>query len=210
MTSVTLRTEANAEAERVRRVRRLVQPGDRRTLEWCDADGPWVLTARRSALRRRLGGRALFIWRVGWDDGNGRCVEWQIVATSVSLTAGRPDRSVRARIIRDVEHRTRSLLEADCVKRATAVETARSAVLTQLARERAIAAVAAGHRSSDEHDRADRFQAGLFDRRAERRRLVSNAASDAARRQDEERVEFLERSAAIGPPHAQLVLVVLP
>src|SRR5579864_5011061 len=100
MTNVTLGTEANAEAERVRRARRLLQTGDRRALEQCDADGPWVLMARRSALRQRLGGRVLLIWRVGWDEGNGRCVEWQIVATSITLTTDcHRDRGVRARIV---------------------------------------------------------------------------------------------------------------
>jgi hypothetical protein len=213
MTNVTLGAEADAEAARVRRARQLLQNGDRRALDWCDADGPWVLIARRPALRQRLSGRVLLIWRVGCDDGNGRCVEWRIVATSVSLTTDRRrkhDRRVRVGIVRDLEQEARAVVEADCVWRATAVETARAVVLTQLARERAIAAAAAGHASSDERDDADRFQSGLFDRRAERRRLVSAASSEAERREDAERVEFLERAAAIGSPHARLVLVVCP
>ncbi len=211
MTNVTLRAEADAEAARVRRARRLLQNDDRRALEWCGADGPWILLARRSALRQRLGGRVLLIWRVGCDDGNGRRVEGRIVATSVSLTTGRQlDRRMRAGMVRHLEQAARAVVEADCVWRATAVETARAVVLTQLARARAIAAAASRQASSDERDEPGRFQSGLFDRRAERRRLISAASSEAERRQDAERVEYLERAAAIGSLHARLVLVVCP
>ncbi len=208
MTNVSLLTEANAEAVRVCRARQLIQAGDRRALAWCEATPPWVLITRRSALRQRLGTRVLLIWRVGFDDGNGRYVEWQLVATTVDLTTDKHrNRGARTRILRDVEQKAREVAEAAGARRTAAVETALALVLTQLARARAIAA---GHRASVERDDSDRFQAGLFDRRAERRRLLSAAASSALEQQAAERIQVLERSAAIGSPRAQLVLAVFP
>lgn len=210
VTNRILKTEADAEAARVRRARQLLQAGDRRTLDRCEADGPWVLIARRSALRRRLGAHIVLIWRVGCDDGNGRRVEWQLVAITVGLTRDlRLDRGERTETLRDIEQKSREVVEAADAWQATAVETARSVVLAQLVRQRAIAA-AGGHGSFDEGDDTDHFQAGLFDRRAERRHLVSAAVSAAMQHQAAERIGILERSAAISPAHAELVLVVFP
>jgi hypothetical protein len=210
VTNAALTTEADEEAARVRRARQLLQVGDRRTLDWCEADGPWALIARRSALRRRLGAHVLLIWRVSCEDGNGRCVERQLVATIVGLTSDLPrDRRQRNGTLREVEQKARELVEASDVWRATAAETASAVVQAQLARQRATAA-AAGHGSLDECDDAHHFQAGLFDRRAERRHLLSAAAAAAMQHQAVERIGVLERSAAIGPVHAQLVLLVLP
>ena len=86
-TTVNLRASAEIEAARLTGARALAHEGDAALLARLEADGPWVLVARRSGLRRRLEGRVLFLWQVACEDAAGLVVESRLMAVAVRLPA---------------------------------------------------------------------------------------------------------------------------
>ena len=90
-----LRAEAESEAARLAGARLLAHDGDGDALAQLDAEGPWILVARRTALRRRLEGRVLLIWRVAYEDGSGRLAESRLIAVT-ARPAARPAPRTRA------------------------------------------------------------------------------------------------------------------
>ncbi len=206
MMMVSLRAEAEAEAARLAGARSRCRNGDGETLLTLEADGPWVLVARRAGLRRRLGRRALLIWRIACEDGTSRTVESRLAAITIQLSGfARPrTRAWIDILLHALDADARALVDADVRDwREAAEAAARSFASARRLREQAIAA------GSREADRSA-FQPGLFDRRAERRREQASAVSAEAHRSAVDRLAALERSAAtiIGP--ARLLLAVFP
>ncbi len=206
VTMVSLRAEAETEAARLAGARSLCRDGDGETLPALEADGPWVLVARRAGLRRRLGRRALLIWRIAYEDGASRTVESRLVAITIQLSGfARPrTRAWIDTFLRALDTDARALVDADVRDwREAAEAAARSFASARRVREQAIAA------SSRETDRSV-FQPGLFDRRAERGREQASAVSAEARRSAVDRLAALERSAAMIIRPARLLLAVFP
>lgn len=203
---MSLRTEAEAEAARLAGARSRCRNGDGQTLLALEADGPWVLLARRAGLRRRLGRHALLVWRIAYEDGAGRTVESRLVAITIQLSGfTRPRTSAWLDILlRAIDADARALVDADVGDwREAAEAAARSFASARRVREQAIAA------GSREADRSA-FQPSLFDRRAERGREQASAVRAEARRSADDRLAALERSAAMIIRPARLLLAVFP
>jgi hypothetical protein len=207
MVMVTLRAEAETEAIRLADARSRTREGDDDALARLEADGPWIMIARRTALRRRLGRRVLLLWRVAYEDASGRTAESRLAAIAIHLRASPPQPLTRAWIdgfLGAVDGEARAQVESEVHGwRDAAAATIQSFGATRLARERTIAART---RATD----LDAFQPGLFDRRAERRRQVHAGAIVEVDREATARLAALERSAAIVQQPARLLLVVVP
>lgn len=207
-TIVSLRAAAEIEAARLAGARALARAGDEALLARLEADGPWILVARRSVLRRRLGGRALFLWQIACEDAGGRAVESRLMAIAVRLSSGAAPRTRAWRhvCLRKIEAELRARIDAEArASSAAAVEAARSFLAARLAREEAIAA-----RTREAHAASDAFQAGLFDGRAARRHREASDAGADARLDGANRIAALERSAVLVVRPARLLLVVVP
>jgi hypothetical protein len=189
--TIDLRADAAAEAARLDAARALIRHSERQpagapgnpddsgsdeiALAQLDGEAAWIITARSPALRRRLGGRALLIWRVACEDASGRLLESRLVAIAVALSTGtRPRRRARVEtLVRALERETARLAERSCDEWRIVVEqTTRSFATTRAARARAIALIGRDAASS-------LVQPGLFDRRAERPADSSVARSRA-------------------------------
>lgn len=207
MTMVTLRAEAGSEAIRLADARSRACNDDDDALARLEADGPWIMIARRTSLRRRLGRRVLLVWRVAYEDACGRTAESRLAAIAIQLRASPPKPITRAwidRVLRAVDAELRAQLEAEVRGwRDAAAATVQSFTATRLTRERAIAA-------STRATGLDAFQPGLFDRRAERLRQVRAGAVADGERDATVRLAALERSAAVAQQPARLLLVVVP
>ena len=164
-----LQTEATEEAARVMLARAYAAD----TLPHDEGCGPLVTRARHRDTRRRLGGRCLLVYRVSCNDSSGRAVAARLVGMLMALAADTeflpPRDRIRAALaradamIRPHVHHTSSKWMRDTEHFAAAFRRAR------LRRERAI------HQQS--HQRKPQlFQAGLFDRRAERDAMNQSAA----------------------------------
>jgi hypothetical protein len=207
-TMVHLRAAAETEAARVAGARALSHAGDEEMLARLEADGPWILVARRSALRRRLRRRALFIWQVACEDAGGRTVASQLCAVAVRLSAcAQPrTRAWRRRYLCEIEAEVRARIDARVRQSiAPAVEAAQSFLMERLRREKAIAAHLAEVQSAPAA-----FQPGLFDGRAVRRHSESADAGAEIKRGAADRIAGLERSGALTVRAARLLLVVVP
>jgi hypothetical protein len=200
--------EAETEAARLTRRRALDRDGDHEALAQLEADGPWILVARGSVLRRQLAGRALLVWRVACENTSGRVVESCLVALAVQpAPAVKPrTRAARAAWLIDVEIVAAPLVD-DAVRewRETAGTAAQSFFAARLARETAIAAAAADVRSE-----LDEYQPGLFDRRAERAYARAAGAGADSRRDSAGRVAVLGRAAELIVRPPRLLLAVMP
>lgn len=202
--TLDLRADAIAEAARVTRGRAVGKGGSDRDPEVLEFDGPLVAVARRSRLRRTLGGRWLLIWRVAFEDAAGRIVETSLVPMLVPIRRGRAA-SRRRRWIRDVLLDFQPALQAIADDR---VATWRAAVAeahgrfasTRAAREGAIAAM-----SSREPHRL--FQPGLFDRRGDRARRIEDAAAAEADLDARVRIEAVLNAGRLTPRRGELLLV---
>jgi hypothetical protein len=194
MVTVDLAVEAAAEVERLTKVRGLAA-GAGPFLP----DQPLVGIARRSGVRRALGGRVLLLWRLAYEDASGRLVESAIVAVTVELSRGRvdvrhsgwSDASLLA-IVRDRCGPWRASVE-DTVHRFTAA---------RLARERALAAA----RSSS----TNAFQAGLFDRRADRAHIADSKGAAERAEQIAARMKAVVSASTISLRAPELLLVLIP
>ena len=193
MVILDLSVEAASEVERLTKARGLAAGAER-----FPPDRPLIGIARRSAVRRALGGRVLLLWRLAYEDSSGRLVESALVAMTIELSGARFD-------VRHASWSYASLLALvhdrcgpwcasvqDAVYRFTA---------TRVARERA---VAGAHVAS-----TNTFQAGLFDRRAEHADLIEQAAVNEAAAEAATRLQSCERAAVVvvRPPRPVLVLV---
>ena len=198
MVMVDLRAAAEGEGVRVMRARTVRRDGDDGALARLEAGGTWIARAARTQTRRVLGSRALLVWRVAHEDAGSRSVESTLVAIAVQLACGRRDVSAHGLELASRPH-------VDAAARGwheSAAQTAHAFGATRIARESAMA------RASGAGGRA--YQPGLFDRRAERRRLDEASASAATEQAAAHRLASLERRTAIRLRPAELLLVLLP
>jgi hypothetical protein len=210
--TVRLRMEAEIEAARLAQARALDGDGDgdREALAQLEAEGPWILVARRSGLRRRLAGRALLVWRVTCEDAAGRSVESRLVSVAIQLSMGMSGaprtRAARAAFLRDLETAAGALVDAVVRDwREAAGEAARSFLAARVTREHAMAAAADHARRGP-----DEYQPGLFDRRAERAHGQAARAGADGRRDAADRAAVLARSMDLIVRPARLLLAVVP
>ena len=220
---------AVAEVERLTAARTLMRDGDTLALTRLGTEGPWIGIAR-SKLKRRLGGRRLEIWRVGYEDASGRLVESRLVVLAIHERERSPERlalreslalSERlaepvaesiatpvARAFQASEIRAFQASEIQAVIDSATVEwrdavarAVASFASARLARETAIAASAAPVRSAP-------IQTGLFDRREEH----AHAALEEGRRSVSEalaeRKASAQRAAALVATAPKLLLVI--
>jgi superfamily II DNA or RNA helicase len=165
---------------------------------------PLVISATRARLRAALGTKALLIWRLGWENAAGAAVESTLVAVTI---AGVPKPGSRAGVrstVRKLAAVVGPAIESYASSwREQSLEAVRAVAGTRLAREREILAGMAA-------EPRDRFQPGLFDRRAERRHDSRRAQAADAKREVANRIALVERASTIssGPP--VLLLVALP
>ena len=199
-------SDAIIEARRVTVARALTRDDDDAARLLVESDGPWIVRARRSALRASLRHRMVLIWTLPFEDGCGRTVDSMCVPAAVTLR--RPprirDRAWIEAVIRRVDRDMRLLIEASSAGRRDAVERIAQAFGSRrLTREQAIAA----HRAEST---ADIYQPGLFDRRAERSRLIATAVRHLADRDQATRLERLRLTAHVAPSPPRLLLILVP
>jgi hypothetical protein len=206
LTTLDLRADAIAEARRLIEARAFQRDGDDGVLAQCEGMGPLITRARRSTLRGTLAGQILLIWRVRCEDGAGRSAESRLVALLVAAAAQPstgPRRAWIRAILRDAEASLLQHVDAAVSPWRETVATVTGGFVS--ARTRRAQAIAA--RLSGERPRA--FQAGLFDRRAERARR--DHESDSARRDRHARARLAAAlEAAPLQPHSELLLVLTP
>jgi hypothetical protein len=194
MVILDLSVEAASEVERLTKARGLAAGAER-----FPPDRPLIGIARRSAVRRALGGRVLLLWRLAYEDSSGRLVESALVAMTIELSGARFD--VRhagwshASLLALVHDRCGPWCASvqDAVYRFTA---------TRVARERA---VAGAHVAS-----TNTFQAGLFDRRAERAHLADAKGAAELAAQIAARMKAAVSAGAISLRAPELLLVLIP
>jgi len=180
--------------------------GDDEARVLVESAGPWILRARRSALRTSLGHRVMFLWNVAYEDAGGRVVESRCVPSIVEVRdpSRVRDRQWIAEILRQVDGEFQSLVRAFTADWRDAVErNARAFASVRLTRERAVAA-----RLADVKPVA--FQPGLFDRRAERWRAMAATGRQLAHDERATRIERLESALDISPVPPRLLLVLVP
>jgi hypothetical protein len=202
--TLNLKAEALAEAERLSAARTWTRDGDDGGLAHGNDGAPLVARARRSRTRQSLAGRALVIFRLAWDDGNARTVEWYLAAALVP--PGDPGATPARNRLREaamrVERAARPVIEAEAERLGrAAVAIGDRFAAARLQRARAIvdrsAPVAAPR------------QVGLFDRRDERARCSDAAAAAERIQRALGRIRAAE-SGAIASHRIELVLVLLP
>jgi superfamily II DNA or RNA helicase len=199
-------SEAVSEARRLAAARALTRDDDDAARLLVDSDGPWIVRARRSAVREALRHRIVLFWAMNDEDACGRLVESTCIPTVVTLARlpATRDRVWIEEILRQVDGDVRRLLDESNATRCVAVERiAQAFASARLTRERAIAA----HRATAI---AGAFQPGLFDRRAERSRFAVIAERQLADRDRSSRIERLELSAIARPAAPRLLLVLVP
>jgi superfamily II DNA or RNA helicase len=201
-----LRSDAAIEAARIVVASSLTHPGDDEARTLVESDGPWILRARRSALRRSLGHRVICLWTVAYEDAGGRVIESTCVPSIIELSDAPHvrDRVWIADLVRQLEGEIQSRIHTFTADWREAVDRmARAVASVRLTRERAIAARLADATPAT-------FQPGLFDRRAERGRAIAAAARRLAYADRLGRIDRLQSSAAISPMPPRLLLVVAP
>src|SRR5471032_1830444 len=156
MATVDLRTEAAAEVRRLSAARALTRDGDERALAQLEGDGPWLMLGRRTPLKRVMGRRVCFLWRVALEDASGRLVESRVVAIVIDVTRLPRKAERRAWIRALAQWAATTAGEADSWY-AEAARMVDGFITARLSRERAIAS----HNAAVD-DVAS--QPGLFDR----------------------------------------------
>jgi hypothetical protein len=194
MVHVDLSVEAAAEVERLTRARGLAAGADR-----FPPDQPLIGIARRSAVRRALGGRVLLLWRLAYEDSVGRLVESALVAVTIELSGAGFD-------VRHAGWSHASLLALVHDGCGPWCASARDVVYrlsaTRVARERAIAEARAASTNT--------FQAGLFDRRAERAHVADAKGAAELAAQIAARMKAVVAAGAISLRAPDLLLVLIP
>jgi superfamily II DNA or RNA helicase len=201
-----LRTDAAGEATRLTAVRSFMRADDERTAMWLDGDGPWIMRARRSALRAVLGSRVVLVWKLGYEDACGRAVETRLVPVAVALSA-RPqirDREWMDDLLNRIDADALALIDAATAEWRHAVERIAGAfVSTRLAREQQIVA---NLRATD----PILYQPGLFDRRADGLHRTSAVVHESLTRDGAARVAAVERAGTLVMTPPRLVLALTP
>jgi hypothetical protein len=194
MVKVDLAEEAAAEVERLTKARGLTA-GAGPFLP----DQPLVGIARRSAVRRILGGRVLLLWRLAFEDSGGRLVESALVAVTIELSGARVD-------VRHAgwSHASLPAIVYDTCGawRASVQDTVYRFTARRMARERAIGAARGAS--------TDAFQAGLFDRRAERSHVAHSKSAAALAEQIAARMKTVVSAGTISLRAPELLLVLIP
>jgi hypothetical protein len=203
--TLNLQTDALAEAQRLSAARGWSGKADQDALMRTTGPAPIVARARRAGTRRQLAGRMLLIFRISSLDASGRVAESQIAGALVRYpTAAGSHRRRRIReAVAAAERVARKQVEIVFVAhRDAAVAVSGRFTAARAARHRAIAGRA-------DRGLTARFQAGLFDRRAERAQdAAADAMLDRERRLDD-RVRSVEHGAILSHT-VELVLVLTP
>ena len=195
---------AHVEATRLRDVRAIWRDGDAARSSGLESDGPWIIKARRRRLRVALGSTALLVWRIAWHDAAGTAIESCLVPVVVHGIPRQGDRARMKRIVAELATWVAPTIEAGSRRWLELAERSiRNLVAARLARERALLIAT---RTADR----DQFQPGLFDRRAERSRLLQEMAAEESDRQIGERIRHVEYQADIHRPAPTLLLAILP
>jgi len=205
MRRIDLRAAAAVEAARIAAARAIVRNGDEAAREWLDVRRPWMAFAGTGRRRAALRGRAVLIWQVAAEDSCGSVAISAIATVMVDLAAAGDSRSRRtiamdavARIQRCPPEPIAAFLRE---KTEPIIAVARAFANARLERARAVAACAS--RRTDD----DRFQPGLFDRRAERARLIALAAGEDGTEAADARVAAAAAAADLRPAPPALLLV---
>jgi hypothetical protein len=204
--SVDLGPDAAAEARRLVCVRRVTCSGDDAVLQALESLGGWVSRSRHPATRCFLGLNALAFVRVEWEDGHGRVCQSMLAPIAIRLDSARARMDWRA--LRDAlrAHQDAVRLAIDPTvesidHRLRAITSAITDV--QLRRQRALAVADA---ATDDV----LWQAGLFDRRAERELSTGRVAVEGLVRERERRILSLEQANVLTRRPARLLLALLP
>ena len=219
-TTVNLRADAEREARRLAAARAMACTVSRSACSGptnirsgphggvAAASGPLIARARGGRRRQTLGGRLLFIWQVGCEDGAGRPAAATIVAMLVHVTASAVDARTRLRhLVEQIGAQPPSAIERVLEARTRdVVESCRAHARARLERERAIAA----WHAAPARGAPARYQAGLFDRRSERAHRERAADADEAEDVVRARVLAAEAAAAAAPGPPRLLLVLVP
>jgi len=209
MTTVNLRAEAIAEAERLTRARLAVRESDQSARQRLEPGATWIAMTKRSRAKRALRCRACFVYQAAFQDASGRIVESTLIPILVDLPASMRScrsRDRRAAIrawVKAAEIFMADRMAAECAAwRADAVRVTEAFFAARLARERAVREPGAPPKTL--------AQPGLFDRRDAR---VRHARACAARDMDHalnERRQQVAAASAIDERPARLLLVLVP
>ena len=203
--AVDLSASAAGEASRVESARRLLARSEDDP-PWLASDGPRLAWPRARRARTALGSRLLAIVRVACDDGCGRRVDWTLVPLAIALAPGARirDRAQAEAVWRHVANEAlRAARDATLAWREEAVRLAAAFAAARVARERAIAIDAGAGPTIA-------FQPGLFDRRAERVRVVLDAEAAEQSAEDAARLTMLEQAAIVRAAAPELLLMLAP
>ena len=204
--SPALQHDAIVEAQRLAVARAWTRDGDDAARLLVESCGPWIVQARRSALRPSLRHRLVLVWTLPFEDACGRTIGSMCMPVAVSLTRPPPirDRDWIESIVRHVDGDVRSLVEASAVNHRDAVERIAQAFASRrLTRAQAIAA-------QREAATPDAFQPGLFDRRAERSHLTAAVARQLADRDHATRLDHLRFATTVISAPPRLLLILAP
>jgi len=201
-----LRDDAIAEARRLTGMRAFFRASDVDVLARCDTSGSLVARARHRRTRQSLAGRMLLIFRIAMEDATARAIDTALVGIlcqPVDLTPVERSRARTRDRLRAIEPLARAQVQMVAAERTDAIAAVTAAFAAAWTRrDRSIAAHAL-------RQVPDFFQAGLFDRRAERAHAADETAAVARNRDVRARLVALEQSVA----HAlaiELLLVLTP
>jgi hypothetical protein len=205
LTTVDLRADAAAETSRLKRARALLRTGDEESLVRLDAEGTWIMKARKPRSRQALSGRMCLVWRVAFETPSGRLVDSRLVPVLIDFkgSAGRRSLVWIKSFLEQANDRMRQRIEKECEAwRAEVIRLASASSSAREQRERDIAVrVERGQQSS---------QPGLFDRRAERAQEARASVAGESERRVAGRLQALLDDTRITPQPARLLLVLLP
>jgi len=148
----------------------------------------------------------MLIWRVGFEDACGRLTESALVPIGIDLDPTVPLRSgaaIEAWLAGIDASCRRAIGDATAGWRRLVARTNDALMSTRLARERGIAAQLDATRDAI-------FQPGLFERRAERRRLLAAAARHSAATDRAFRLQALEARSTVSEMAPRLLLAIVP
>jgi len=207
MTTLDLRTEADAEARRLTRVRALTKPGDDDVAASLETGPAWMASPSRSRTRVELRQRVVLVWRVAFEDPQGKTIQSRLVAVAIE-TATPARRQITRRtleqIVRCAAPAVQSIIDRDTAAwRSDAERAARAFATARTERRRAIAERASRTPAAE-------FQPGLFDRRAERVRDFLLGRHVVAESIAGDQLAASLASEAITLRQPQLLLVLVP
>jgi len=200
-----LSAAAAAEVQRLTAARTLLRDGDTLALARLETEGTWIGIAR-SKLKRRLGGRRLEIWRVGFEDASGRLVESRLVVVAIN----EHERSteglalpISIRVARGFQpSEIHNIIDAATLEwRHAVAQGVASFRSARLVRETAIAASVARVCAAP-------IQRGLFDRREQHAHAALEEVRHRVSEALAERKASVERAAALVATAPELLLVI--